>query len=39
MGQRREARKEVRLPVRIFGTDAAGRTFSENVFTVDVIPG
>jgi PilZ domain len=36
MGQRREARKEVRLPVRIFGTDAAGRTFSENVFTVDV---
>jgi PilZ domain len=36
MGQRREARKEIRLPVRIFGTDAAGRTFSENVFTVDV---
>jgi hypothetical protein len=36
MGERREARKEVRLPVRIFGTDVAGRTFSENVFTVDV---
>jgi PilZ domain len=36
MGQRREPRKEVRLPVRIFGTDAAGTLFSENVFTVDV---
>jgi hypothetical protein len=36
MGQRREPRKEIRLPVRIFGTDAQGRTFSENVFTVDV---
>jgi hypothetical protein len=36
MGERREARKEIRLPVRVFGTDAVGRTFSENVFTVDV---
>jgi PilZ domain len=36
MGQRREPRKEIKLPVRIFGTDAGGRTFSENVFTVDV---
>lgn len=39
MGQRREPRKEVRLPVRIFGTDANGRTFSENVFTSDVSQG
>ncbi len=36
MGNRREPRKPVRLPVRIFGTDASGRVFSENVFTVDV---
>lgn len=36
MGQRREPRSQVRLPVRIFGTDAAGRIFSENVFTADV---
>jgi hypothetical protein len=36
MGQRREPRKEVKLPVRIFGTDANGKTFSENVFTVNV---
>jgi hypothetical protein len=36
MGQRREPRKEIKLPVRIFGTDAGGRTFSENVFTIDV---
>jgi PilZ domain len=36
MGQRRELRKEVRLPVRIFGSDAAGHVFSENVFTLDI---
>jgi PilZ domain len=36
MGQRREPRKQIRVPVRIFGTNAQGRTFSENVFTVDV---
>lgn len=36
MGKRREPRKLERLPVRIFGTDANGRAFSENVFTVDV---
>ena len=36
MGQRREPRKEVRLPVRIFGTDANGKPFSENVFTENV---
>ena len=36
MGQRREPRQEIRLPVRIFGTDANGKVFSENVFTVNV---
>ena len=36
MGQRREPRTETRLPVRIFGTDADGRVFSENAFTMDI---
>jgi PilZ domain len=36
MGKRREPRTEVAIPVRIFGTDADGRVFSENVVTVDV---
>jgi PilZ domain len=36
MGQRREPRKQIQVPVRIFGTDAQGRTFSENAFTIDV---
>jgi hypothetical protein len=36
MVSRREPRKDVRVPVRIFGTDAAGKTFNENVFTVNV---
>lgn len=36
MGKRREPRTEVALPVRIFGTDAEGRVFSENVVTVDI---
>jgi hypothetical protein len=36
MGQRREPRKAVALPVRIFGTDAHGRPFSENISTLDV---
>ena len=39
MGQRREPRTETRLAVRIFGTDADGRVFSENVFTLDVSHG
>jgi len=39
MGQRREARKEIRLPVRIFGTDCHGRAFSEKVFTADISCG
>lgn len=36
MGKRREPRKEIRVPVRIFGTDSAGQIFSEKVFTVNV---
>jgi len=36
MGKRREPRKEIKVPVRIFGTDKGGQIFSEKVFTVDV---
>lgn len=36
MGNRRESRHAVRLPVRIFGTDAEGQVFSEQVFSFDV---
>ena len=36
MGQRREPRKPVAVSVRIFGTDAVGKIFSEKVTTVDV---
>jgi hypothetical protein len=36
MGKRREPRKEIRVPVRIFGTDSSGQIFSERVFTVNV---
>jgi hypothetical protein len=36
MGQRREPRKVISVPVRIFGTDAGGRPFSENVATLNV---
>jgi PilZ domain len=36
MGKRREPRTEIALLVRIFGSDADGRVFSENVVTVDV---
>src|SRR6266567_6984043 len=36
MGQRREPRKLIGVPVRIFGTDLAGKIFSENVTTVDI---
>ena len=39
MVSRREPRKDVRVPVRIFGTDAGGKTFNENVFTVNVSRG
>jgi hypothetical protein len=36
MGQRREPRKDLKVPLRIFGTDADGRPFSENVSTLNV---
>ncbi|HKW17420.1 MAG TPA: PilZ domain-containing protein [Terriglobales bacterium] len=36
MGNRREPRKTVAVPVRIFGTDRDGKVFSENVQTIDV---
>jgi len=36
MGKRREPRKDIRVPVRIFGTDSCGKIFSEKVFTVNV---
>ena len=36
MGKRSEPRKQVQVPVRIFGTDRQGRIFSETVATVDV---
>ncbi|HXZ30801.1 MAG TPA: PilZ domain-containing protein [Terriglobales bacterium] len=36
MGKRREPRKEIKVPVRIFGTDSSGQIFSEKVFTVNV---
>jgi hypothetical protein len=36
MGMRREPRKEIKVPVRIFGTDSSGQIFSEKVFTIDV---
>jgi len=39
MSTRREPRKDIRVPVRIFGTDAAGKAFSEGIFTVNVSRG
>jgi len=36
MGKRREPRHPIRIPVRIFGTDADGQMFSENVFSFDI---
>jgi hypothetical protein len=36
MGKRHQPRTELKVPVRIFGTDSFGRIFSENVETVDV---
>jgi len=36
MGKRREPRKEMKVPVRIFGTDSNGQIFSEKVFSVNV---
>jgi hypothetical protein len=39
MGKRREPRKTVEVPVRIFGTDVHGKIFSENVTALDVSQG
>jgi PilZ domain len=36
MGKRREPRKPAQVPVRIFGTDAEGKIFSEKVTTATV---
>jgi hypothetical protein len=36
MGRRREPRKDIQLPVRIFGTDSSGQVFSEKAITVNV---
>ena len=36
MGKRREPRKEIKVAVRIFGTDRGGQVFSEKVFTTNV---
>lgn len=36
MGKRREPRKDIKVPVRIFGTDSSGQIFSEKVFTINV---
>jgi hypothetical protein len=36
MGNRREPRHPVRIPVRIFGTDAEGQMFSESVYSFDI---
>jgi hypothetical protein len=39
VGKRHEPRQPVEVPVRIFGTDSSGRTFSDKVSTVDVSQG
>ena len=36
MGKRREPRKTIEVPVRIFGTDSGGKIFSETVTTLDM---
>jgi hypothetical protein len=36
MGKRREPRKEIQVPVRIFGTDSSGHVFSAKAVTVNV---
>lgn len=36
MGQRRQLRKVIQVPVRIFGTDSTGQVFSGNALTVNV---
>jgi hypothetical protein len=36
MGKRSEPRKDIQVPVRIFGTDAAGAVFSQKAVTVNI---
>jgi hypothetical protein len=36
MGQRHEGRKEMKVSVRIFGTDTSGKLFSETVSTLNI---
>ena len=36
MGRRRQSRKEIQVPVRIFGTNSRGEVFSEKAVTVNV---
>jgi hypothetical protein len=36
MGKRREPRQQIKVPVRIFGTDGSGEIFSEKVLTENV---
>jgi PilZ domain len=36
MGKRREPRKQIQVPVRIFGTDSSGQMFSAKALTVNV---
>ncbi len=36
MGRRSQPRKQIEVPVRIFGSDSDGQVFSEKVFTVNV---
>jgi len=36
MGRRREPRKEILAPVRIFGTNCSGQVFSEKTVTVNI---
>jgi hypothetical protein len=36
MGNRSQSRKQVEVPVRIFGTDSHGKVFSEKVSTVNI---
>ncbi len=36
MGRRREPRKDIQVPVRIFGTDSSGQVFSVKAVTVNI---
>jgi len=36
MGKRNEPRKEIQVPVRIFGTDSTGAVFSQKAVTVNI---